>query len=149
MFKVNVTVDTSQFSREVDAMVAEDLVPYLANVVDQLADGAIAALVEAQAAIIDRPKPFTQAGWRKGKPKPGPGGSVVTDVHLLPIQPGTPPASVSGKDRSRRGTSGMASGVKPGVVMAAMACGRHAATAPGSASMEDVATGMDQPSVGS
>lgn len=86
MFQINVTVDTTQFSRQVDAQVAEELVPYLANVVDQLADGAIAALVEAQAAVIDRPKPFTQNGWRKGKPKPGPGGSVVTDVHLLPIQ---------------------------------------------------------------
>lgn len=86
MFAIDLTFDCAAFDKSARALEDESIVPDLVDTVNDFGGLAIKSLVEAQANLLDRPKPFIQKGWVRGRTKRGPNGSAVGDVHLLPIQ---------------------------------------------------------------
>lgn len=86
MLNITLQFDHAEFDRSARATMDENIIPALVDTVNTLADLAIDALVEAQSTFLDRPTPFTQKAWVRGRTVVKGNDSVVGDVHLLPIQ---------------------------------------------------------------
>ena len=86
MLRIETTLDVNAFDKSVDEAINDGVMPTLADALNEIADTVVDRLVEAQAALLDRPTDFTQRAWKVLPAKAVTGRAPEAWVVMHPIQ---------------------------------------------------------------